>query len=396
MKYQNDLINKNRRLISGAIGSTTLLYVVGCGGGGSEKQGAPDTAASPASTGTTIQSFPTEGGGTGFAVNDTTSSAKGQLYASSLGTNRNVLTGASIDAPEGAYDGVFDDNGNLTKISESRSGTYVVIATIADRVEYRFYDKQNNFIKGLVVRVDGEKLIAGKILQEKYSSDSELLEQFDVTNDVQNQVNQLADKKVASASFSSMAFQLIPISAAIAADPIDKFAGELVVTIGSLVLLVVAPSIAIGIAVKLAFDSAILGGIATALAAFLILAKTAKATPLPTTTFFNGSYSSTTPIADYTHVERNSVSGIAVSGNHTFTNGKLSGSFTWRGVITSVTTAGGSTIAVLAGNGLINNIGARRFILNNSKIEVNASGQAIMYWSGTDSKFGPIGGVAKR
>lgn len=107
---------------------------------------------------------------------------------------------------------------------------------------------------------------------------------------------------------------------------------------------------------------------------------------------YSGVYSSTVQIGDFTHSETDTVTGNTVSGTHAFTNGDVSGSFIWSGILTIT----GPTSATIAGQGTINNAGTRPFTLSSGSVVLNDDGSADLYWSGVDPVFGPIGGYGMR
>jgi hypothetical protein len=123
---------------------------------------------------------------------------------------------------------------------------------------------------------------------------------------------------------------------------------------------------------------------------FLILlalvAIQAGATPVD----FDGTYTSTTSIGNWTHTETDIVSGITVSGTQTFTDGAAFGEFSWTGDIDWTSPTAGT----ITGQGTIDNDGVRPFTLTSGSIVLNPNGIAALYWSGVDPKFGPIGGSA--
>ena len=109
---------------------------------------------------------------------------------------------------------------------------------------------------------------------------------------------------------------------------------------------------------------------------------------------FDGQYANIVQASDgYVHFENDSVTGLSVSGSHTFTNGTVTGSFTWSGTI-SVSASFAST-ATISGTGVIQNQGTRPFVVTGD-IAVNPDGSGVLNWGGMDPVFGPIGGIAYR
>ena len=103
---------------------------------------------------------------------------------------------------------------------------------------------------------------------------------------------------------------------------------------------------------------------------------------------FAGSYSSTSVLSGYTHTENDTVSSLAVSGNHTFTNGTSSGSFVWTGNIAISATDNRS--GTISGTVTINNLGTRTATLTGG-VYVKNDGSAQMWWTATDPTYGGIG-----
>jgi hypothetical protein len=107
---------------------------------------------------------------------------------------------------------------------------------------------------------------------------------------------------------------------------------------------------------------------------------------------WSGTYTSTVVIDDYTHTEHDVVSGLDVTGFHSFTNGINSGSFSWTGIITPTDLTSGT----IAGSGTIDNFGTRPFDLTpGSEIFLDEpNSRYVLQWGGVDPVFGPIGGTA--
>jgi YVTN family beta-propeller protein len=109
---------------------------------------------------------------------------------------------------------------------------------------------------------------------------------------------------------------------------------------------------------------------------------------------FGGTYTSTVQIGGYTHSETDVVAGNSINALHSFTNGTVSGSFAWQGIITSG--PNNPNTGTITGQGTINNAGIRPFTLSSGSIIVNPDGSADLFWSAVDPVFGPIGGSAHR
>lgn len=102
----------------------------------------------------------------------------------------------------------------------------------------------------------------------------------------------------------------------------------------------------------------------------------------------DGNYTSTQLLGDgYTHTETDTVTGLSVSGHHTFSNGVSNGSFDWTGAITLSSTSNNGSIT---GTVTINNQGTRTAPLN-GQIHVNPDGYTFVTWAAYDPVFGNIG-----
>jgi YVTN family beta-propeller protein len=109
---------------------------------------------------------------------------------------------------------------------------------------------------------------------------------------------------------------------------------------------------------------------------------------------FGGTYTGTAQSGGYTHTETDVVAGNSINALQTFTNGIVSGSFAWQGIITSGPT--NPNTGTITGQGTINNAGTRAFTLSSGSIILNSDGSADLIWSAVDPVFGPIGGSAHR
>jgi hypothetical protein len=102
---------------------------------------------------------------------------------------------------------------------------------------------------------------------------------------------------------------------------------------------------------------------------------------------WSGTYTSTSVLSDgYTHTETDLVTGLQVTGVHTFTNGSSSGEFDWTGTLSPTS----PTSATLTGSGTIHNLGVRPFTIEFGGLYLN-NDVFTLYWSGIDPRFGPIG-----
>jgi len=116
--------------------------------------------------------------------------------------------------------------------------------------------------------------------------------------------------------------------------------------------------------------------------------------PAASTSVYDGVYTASKMHPDgYTHTETVTVKGVNVIAQHTFTNGISSGRFDWTGTIAPTSANSGN----ITGNGVISNQGSRPFILSKaSRIGLGSNGIMSILWSGTDPKYGPIGGESYR
>jgi hypothetical protein len=115
-------------------------------------------------------------------------------------------------------------------------------------------------------------------------------------------------------------------------------------------------------------------------------------------------FTSTTPMGDFTHTEEAPVKGLHVIDVHNFFGGPpgTGGSFVWGGDITPSGLGG-----TISGNGVINNVYLQDNVLTPYSAPFTATGGIhlqtngnqrptnwVLYWSGTDPHYGGIGGVA--
>ena len=106
---------------------------------------------------------------------------------------------------------------------------------------------------------------------------------------------------------------------------------------------------------------------------------------------WDGTYKSTTTIGSYLHSEVDVVSGLSVTGSHSFTDGTNAGSFDWIGALIP----NSPNTANLIGSGIIHNLGDRAFVITSGGLYLDGSINAYtLYWGATDPIFGGIGGTA--
>jgi hypothetical protein len=143
-----------------------------------------------------------------------------------------------------------------------------------------------------------------------------------------------------------------------------------------------------------------------ALASAAILAITSNAAhaqsntkSLPTSLWDGLTFGSVTQMGEYTHYDTDTVSGLSVTGVHSFAGppkeyGCNCGWFNWTGTISPTgTNSPNGPIATISGSGTINNLGIRPFSLTSGGIYLSGNNW-VLYWGGNDPKFGAIGGVA--
>lgn len=114
----------------------------------------------------------------------------------------------------------------------------------------------------------------------------------------------------------------------------------------------------------------------------------------PGTTDFTGTYRSQTVLPDgFTHTETATVNGTTVNLIHQFVSkdGKSGGNFRWTGTLSR----GPDGSGVVRGQGMIDNLGQRNFVLGETTVRM--SGNVVtLCWKATDPKFGAIGGCSQR
>ena len=104
---------------------------------------------------------------------------------------------------------------------------------------------------------------------------------------------------------------------------------------------------------------------------------------------WSGTYTSTSVLSDgYTHTETDLVTGLQVTGVHTFTNGSSSGEFDWTGTLSPTS----PTSATLTGSGTIHNLGVRPFTIEFGGLYLN-NDVFTLYWSGIDPRFEAMTGA---
>lgn len=107
---------------------------------------------------------------------------------------------------------------------------------------------------------------------------------------------------------------------------------------------------------------------------------------------WSGTYTSTSVLSDgYTHTEIDVVTGLSVSGMHTFTNeisGGPSGSFEWTGTLSESLDW---TDGHLTGSGMIHNLGDRPFTITDGGLWLDDNNTYHLWWLGTDPVYGQIG-----
>jgi hypothetical protein len=374
--------------------SLAVLSVFGCGGGdgggGGDSQQPPPTA--PPVQGLTSISFRLPDNTLGVAVTDPSSSTLGQLYATPNASDQHVLNAMSVETPNASYSAAFDASGKLTKISDTRLGNEVRVSTFPDRIEYRVYDTSNQFIAGAVVRVLGNSLIAGRLLRETYTSPTDLADETDVTSAVQQELSRLTAPPMTSRIYRFL-FASTPIRFARAADPIDQFGNDLVVTIGSEILVAGWLPLAAALVV-LGLGSPAWAAAAVGLFLFILLnAKKASANPLPPSNVFDGTYTNTHEPTIHFHSETDVVSGNSVSGNVVAS----SGSITWHGTVINVHTVGNQTKATIVGQGttFLPDGTSHSWTLRNAGLEINPLAAAL-FWNGGYTRAGPCCGFFSR
>jgi hypothetical protein len=107
---------------------------------------------------------------------------------------------------------------------------------------------------------------------------------------------------------------------------------------------------------------------------------------------WSGTYTSTSVLSDgYTHTEIDVVTGLSVSGMHTFTNetsGGPSGSFEWTGTLSE---SPDWTDGHLTGSGMIHNLGDRPFTITDGGLWLDDNNTYHLWWVGIDPVYGQIG-----
>lgn len=101
---------------------------------------------------------------------------------------------------------------------------------------------------------------------------------------------------------------------------------------------------------------------------------------------WNGTYYSSSLLPDgFLHTETDVITGNSVVGDHSFTNGWNSGSFTWTANLSR-------TAPHLVGSGVIDNLGVRPFTILSGNLFLNSTtNNFTLYWNAIDPVFGPIG-----
>lgn len=121
----------------------------------------------------------------------------------------------------------------------------------------------------------------------------------------------------------------------------------------------------------------------------------AECTPQPGVSF-DGVYRNSWTSGDFLHTDVATVTGLSVTGSHTFTNGSVSGGWDWTGTITPSPTD--PTQGTITGEGTRwdSCCGTMTFTLDSGAISVNADGTAQLFYEATHPEWGKFGSAAYR
>lgn len=398
------ITNDSRRLFIKLMAGTTIGLLTGCGGGGSTSS----TGTSTDTTDVMAALYKMSDELSIIAVNDPSVSGEGQIHLKLTPSNYYVVVGTTWETPTESFESYFSDEGRLERVSNLKDGSYTLVSTQPDHIEYRNYNAAASFVDGFVIYAEGNKIFLGDLSQDFYASPSDLINVSDVTVKIKDSIKDvlgsdtILSRSDANLSIGEVASYVLPISIAYADDQnsinleefekysnLDDKVNDFNTKTGAEI---------IGFLLGLAGRIKNVLGLHKAINKIKNIGKTNYESNSYFTDVlrFTGTYLGTEMYDGVQHTQNNLVgSDGIVTINQTFAGGSFS---CVAGRLDNIKHNGPiAGTAEIFGEITINNMGIRKAILRDAKITIDDFGQAEMFWSGKDTKFeGGIGGTSHR